>query len=154
MGLTSFGPWQLSLDAEATRLAYSAVPLGSAEDCTCDDCRNWVKVRLKTLPQDILDFFASAGIDPAKELDVTEYEAGSIVDGRKLYIAEYAFIAQLIDGPKVYIPHSDGNGYSVELIPWHDGDYVGVDHWTTFPLPLSFAPEQSLVLTYQTYVYS
>jgi hypothetical protein len=49
--------WKLNIDIEATREVYSNIEHGSAEECGCQKCLNFVASRKKMYPEEVLILF-------------------------------------------------------------------------------------------------
>lgn len=67
----NIGDWVLEIDFEGTKAFYHTYHQ-ITEDCACIFCKNYVAA-VELLPQTVLDFFRSLGIDPTKEGEVSEY---------------------------------------------------------------------------------
>ena len=70
----TLGHWVIEVDVQATASAYASMAQGSAADCGCTDCRNWIEQRDTALSRDFLELIKAIGIDPNKETEVSEYE--------------------------------------------------------------------------------
>lgn len=70
MEVVNIGRWQLRCDAEATRQAFSGVPVGSPEYYGCAECLNFAAVRECAYPPEALAIFGRLGIDPRKESEI------------------------------------------------------------------------------------
>ena len=66
--------WTLTVDREATRNAYAAIPAGGTNECECLYCRNFALARDSGLvyPADVLETLYSLGIDCQKEVEAWE----------------------------------------------------------------------------------
>jgi hypothetical protein len=69
--------WHFCVDVEATREVYQRVKQGSAEDCGCHECQNFVLVRPYIFPEEVQNLFECCGIDLKKEREVL-YDGSSI----------------------------------------------------------------------------
>lgn len=70
MELVNIGRWNLRSGREATRAAYSGVPIGSPESCGCEQCLNFAASRDRAYPSEILAIFKQLGIDSHKESEI------------------------------------------------------------------------------------
>ena len=70
MEVLSIGRWKLKYDVEATREAFSGVPLGSPESCGCAERLNFAAVRHRAYPPEALAIFDRLGIDYRKESEI------------------------------------------------------------------------------------
>ena len=80
MTTVTFRDWTLTVDREATHLTYASVVNGSAEDCECDDCKNYAVSRVAAFPNEIILLLDQLGIDHRKECEVwrmSKDEAGN-----------------------------------------------------------------------------
>lgn len=68
----TFGPYHLLVDVEANRTYYAAHPLPWIT-CDCAGCRNFTRA-VKTLPQEVKDFFDALGLDPEKPGELCYYQ--------------------------------------------------------------------------------
>jgi hypothetical protein len=89
MTTVTFKDWTLTVDREATQLAYSSVINGSAEDCKCDDCKNYVVCRANAFPNEIILLLDQLGIDYRKESEVWRLYEDE--DGNHLYNGFFHF---------------------------------------------------------------
>ena len=67
------GDQLIRFDREATVIAYSEMPQGGADRCTCTGCRNFVLIRDKAYPDVFRDLSDKLGIDPSKEGEAVHY---------------------------------------------------------------------------------
>lgn len=107
----AFDRWRFSVDRQATLEAYSQIDEGSAEQCQCGDCLNWLQYRAASIPRIVRSFFEQVGIDFSKESEVSEFEGGP---DESLYIGEYHFVGNVISGPDPFVPTPNGDGCSIE----------------------------------------
>ena len=70
MEILNIGRWNLRCDRDATRAAYSDVPLGSPESCGCEHCLNFAAARNQAYPSEALAIFEQLGIDAHKEAEI------------------------------------------------------------------------------------
>jgi len=147
-----YNRWQFRANREATVVAYSQLAQGSAADCGCGDCLNWIEYRETIFPAEVLAFFEEVGIDVSKELEVSEYEGGAVESNRNKYLGEYVFVGEVISGPDPYIPFiGGGEGVSIQLEEVAPGFKLGLsanNKWTP-PLPESFAAQRLVILLFE-----
>ena len=77
------GPWTISYDPQATRLAYAGVPLGGPEACGCDTCSNFSAARHYVYTPTVRTLLKRLGIDHRREAEV--YHNGRMQTGTHLY---------------------------------------------------------------------
>jgi hypothetical protein len=89
---------QAVIDRPITIELYRSLRENPEPACDCAYCRNFRALGAGALPGDILQFFASAGIDPSQPAETYEYNESR--PGYHLYGGEYYFIgsAALTDG--------------------------------------------------------
>jgi hypothetical protein len=126
MRRVSFGPWQIDYDSDATAGVYAPLIHGEAAECGCDDCLSWIEQRGSVLPREFVNFLRLLGIDPTKETEVSEYEAGHVQPEVNLYIGEYAFVGDFLSGPDCFDVHADRKGATHQLAPLFEDLEVGV----------------------------
>ncbi|SNS90022.1 hypothetical protein SAMN05446037_102639 [Anaerovirgula multivorans] len=95
-----FGEWIIEFDRVKTEEYYKNI----CEGCTCAYCINY-RENLKSLTNDIEEFFSKLGIDPLKEGEFIEF--GEIEPGIRHYSGFYHFVGNIIDGPKFSSLHWD-----------------------------------------------
>ena len=116
--------WVIDFDRTATVAAYEAVSVGSAEDCGCAECENWMVQRVHAYPSRFSQLLMTLGIDQRKETDVTGWEGGVAYPGSNRYTGEFAFVGQLVSGPEYYVP-ALGGGYNFHHVELEPGFNVG-----------------------------
>ncbi len=92
----SFGRWELEADAEATRKAYASVPMGGAEECPCEPCKNFIAARKRIYPADVLGLFERLGISYDREVEV--YHMARMESGKHFYGGWFHFIGGILSG--------------------------------------------------------
>jgi hypothetical protein len=65
-----FKNWTLIVDEDCTRSTYNSVNNGSAEDCSCVECLNYLQSRDIAFPEEIKSLFGQLGIDYKKESEI------------------------------------------------------------------------------------
>ena len=93
--IIKFNNWLFSIDVEANISAYNNCPQSGADECPCDDCQNYARFRAN-IPDEIIQFFHQAGIDPRKESEV--WRAARNENGQHLYLGWYHFKGKMIEG--------------------------------------------------------
>ena len=92
------GDYVLEVDSERTKSTYIEIEKGGAETCKCVGCKNYVAALPGSLPDEVLQFFYSTGIDPKKNAEV--YEQGEILPGIHSYGGEYYLWGSIVSEPK------------------------------------------------------
>jgi hypothetical protein len=147
----SFLEWRIEADPEVTETAYRARDHGSADGCTCSNCKHWLQIREKALPQQLQDFLRNLGIDPAKEFDLAEYEGGSVVRGRCLFVGTYYCVGILRAGPDS-TRNATPKGFSTLTEQVEPGLKVGLS--SSMPesfVPAPFRPRETLAITFEVH---
>ncbi len=88
-----FGSFVLDVDVEKTREIYKNLPT-LTQGCNCQGCRNYVKA-LPSLPDDVLRFFDSLGVDPAKTPETFVMDASADL---VWYIGWYHICGEILQG--------------------------------------------------------
>jgi hypothetical protein len=107
--------WKFNVDVEATREAYRKIERGSAEECGCQKCLNFVASRKKIYPEEVLILYDRLGVDFRKEVEV--YHDGVSETGLHFYSGWFHFVGHL-ESPssKVLLAeYSDAQVYNLEL---------------------------------------
>lgn len=58
------------IDRDATSAAYTILPSGGADRCSCIYCRNFARQRATVYPPHFRKFLLQSGVDPNKEGEV------------------------------------------------------------------------------------
>jgi hypothetical protein len=107
--------WKLNVDIEATREVYSNIERGSAEECGCQKCLNFVASRKKMYPEEVLILFDRLGVDFRKEVEV--YDDGISETGLHFYSGWFHCVGYL-ESPSSQVmlaEYSDTLVYELEL---------------------------------------
>jgi hypothetical protein len=91
--LATFGEWEFTCDALATREAYALAEAGGSDTCACAYCRNFRLVRDRVYPAAFVAFLGSLGMDPRKDGEV--YHNGEIESGKHHYAGWFHFVGTL-----------------------------------------------------------
>jgi hypothetical protein len=121
MKVVRFRRWTISVDAEATRLAQS--PQGGAQTCGCSFCRNFVTVRERIFPEEVLQLFGELGLDHRRDVEAVHY--GRLPTGLHSYGTWFHLVGRIDDGKDAAVPLVGGNGFTFDLEPVGDGFSLG-----------------------------
>ncbi len=67
-----FRNWTFEVDLDATQESFEMKSKGSADDCSCDYCKNYREQRESIFPEEVKILFQEVGIDFTKENEVSE----------------------------------------------------------------------------------
>ena len=101
-----FRRWNLLSDPVATRHAYASLEIGWPEFCGCVHCKNYIRGRAATYPEEALRLFETLGIDPRREQQVIPYRPRGRADYQ--YGGCFSFVGTLVSGPDFWKIESDG----------------------------------------------
>ena len=90
------GRWELEADRDATREAYANVPMGGAEECPCEPCKNFIAVRERVYPGEVLALFEKLGISFEREVEV--YHMARMESGKHFYGGWFHFVGRILSG--------------------------------------------------------
>lgn len=107
MTTVTFRDWTLTVDRGATQITYASVVTGSAEDCKCDDCKNYVVYRPTAFPDEIILLLHQLGIDYRKESEV--WRMSKDEDGNHLYNGIFHFKGSF-EGKDCFVTDDGSNG--------------------------------------------
>lgn len=147
MEFVNIGRWKLRFDAEATREAFSGVPLGSPESCGCAECLNFAAVRESAYPPEALAIFERLGVDPRKESEIWRTHRDE--SGLHHYGGFFHFVGS-IEGGRDAKRLVNGIG-TFELEP-AGGDFQFGFTSDAALIPESFAGKEVVQLEFQTRV--
>jgi len=114
--LVALGEWLFTTDLHTTQIAYSAIDVGGADGCDCNECRNFVAVRDRMFPPAFVSLLQSLGIDPHKDGEV--YHNARLAPGRHDYGGWYHFVGSL-ERTGDFAPVDLGGGFTVWLCERH-----------------------------------
>lgn len=107
--------WKLQSDPEATRAAFSSVPVGSPESCGCADCLNFIAARAQAYPVEALALLELLGIDSTKESEI--WHTHRDASGLHHYGGFFHFVGAIESGKDSMIMVNDHHGtYDFERI--------------------------------------
>ncbi len=95
--------WRVLYDAAATRAAYARVPVGGADSCSCDPCRNWVLSRARLVPGEMRALLGRLGIPLDRDAEV--YHNARLESGLHSYGGWYHFVGRVLTGEREGSPH-------------------------------------------------
>src|ERR1700753_851679 len=94
-----FGRWSLECDPEATRRSYRDIPKGSAEECSCEPCLNFVAARAQIYGDEIVAIFDDLGIASEREAEI--YHLFRLPSGLHYYGGWFHFVGRILSGSDV-----------------------------------------------------
>lgn len=102
--------WKLLVDNERTKLAYQSV-VSTTESCDCEWCSNFVAVREKSYPSNVLNLFSQLGVDPTKEADLYQ-QARDETKNAVFYRWWFYFIGKVVEGTQAwkFVPENEAKG--------------------------------------------
>ena len=65
--------WVLVCDVEETRCIYAEISEGGADECVCDYCKNYSRLRSRVFPEEMQSLLAQLGVDWRREAEVVHY---------------------------------------------------------------------------------
>jgi hypothetical protein len=104
--------WIFEVDKELTEQTYFKVSSSGADDCHCEDCKNYVANRMDAFPNEIKELFMELGIDFTKEVEIFSLE--NLPDGLHKISGWFHFKGKVLSGKDYKVPFSK-NGYSIDL---------------------------------------
>jgi hypothetical protein len=121
MTIVTFGDWTLTVDYEVTKATYTSVVNGSAEDCKCGDCMNYIAHRDKVFPDEIKLLFDQLGVDYRKESEV--WRMSKHKDGVHIYSGFLHFNGSF-EGKDCFV-RSDGRNGTFSMTDINESFSVG-----------------------------
>ncbi|WP_448103621.1 hypothetical protein [Pedobacter panaciterrae] len=107
MAIVTFRDWTLTVDYEVTKATYASVVNGSAEDCKCNDCMNYIADRERAFPDEIKLLFDQLGVDYRKESEV--WRMYKHKDGMHIYSGIFHFKGSF-EGKDCFVTSDGRNG--------------------------------------------
>ncbi|MCL2053574.1 MAG: hypothetical protein FWG90_03910 [Oscillospiraceae bacterium] len=95
----TFAGWRIEFDREATREAFTKLPVGSG--CDCKTCRNFLKA-VESFPKEVVDFFNELGVDLMKPSET--YGSRGIQDINMQYGGWYHIVGKYLSGEDIWQP--------------------------------------------------
>src|SRR5258708_7664763 len=117
MEVAHIGKWTIQCDPEATRQAFSQVPLGSPESCGCADCLNFAASRDRAYPSEALSILDQLGIDSHKESEIWHTHRDE--SGLHHYGGFFHFVGTIQSGRDVMVKMNGYGTYDFEAIGEH-----------------------------------
>ncbi|MPQ49209.1 hypothetical protein GCQ56_19590 [Marinifilum sp. N1E240] len=104
MKTVKYKEWTFEFDYGRTKEIYDKIELGSPEECSCNDCKNFATNRESIYPDEIKDLFLKLGIDYKKESEI--YHMARLDNGLHHYGGWFHFKGKIIKGKdcKVELP--------------------------------------------------
>jgi len=96
----TFLDWKLLVDDEQTKFAYQSV-VGTTESCDCHWCSNFVAVREKSYPSEVVSLLLQLGIDHTKEADLYQ-QARDETKNAIFYRWWFYFIGEVVGGTQAW----------------------------------------------------
>ena len=118
-----FARWNLTLDAESTRRAFSQIDIGSSESCGCTPCLNFAAQRQSTFPEPVRSFMTSAGIPIDREAEI--YHNCRLESGLHSYGGWFHFVGKLTSGADAFVAIDETTG-TFDLHDFGSGLQVGI----------------------------
>lgn len=109
-----FNEWSLTVDREATLTTYASVANGSAEDCDCLDCKNYLANRDIVFPSIVKSVLNQLGIDYRKESEVWKMYKDQ--DGSHLYNGIFHFKGSF-EGKNCEVSIPGSKGFTFDMTP-------------------------------------
>ena len=107
MEIISFKDWILKVDREATFTTYASVQNGSAGECDCTECKNYLASRDGLFPAEVKLLLCQLGIDYKKEVEVWRMFKGE--NGKHRYSGYFHFKGGF-EGKDCFITNDGKNG--------------------------------------------
>jgi len=111
--LVKYRDWEFEVEILLTQQAYSNIPFGGADRCSCADCKNYVANRETIFPEELTQLFNELGIDYRKEIEIWAIQR--LENGLHQISGWFHFKGKIISGKDFRMPFADGNGYSFDL---------------------------------------
>ena len=137
--VVKFRDWVFLVDQAATQAAYAAIARGGADECTCEDCRNFAQQRPDLYPAEVRELFTNLGIDYNKESEV--YTVDKMSNGFRQYYGWLHFRGKILAGEDCSVPFR-ADGSNMEFAKITDNFSVG---FTDGYAPSIFKDSEGLV---------
>ncbi|WP_339607890.1 hypothetical protein [uncultured Roseivirga sp.] len=103
--------WEIEVNKQLTELEYSKIDKPSAESCGCGNCLNYIQLREKIFPNEVIELFEKLGIDRNKEIEISHM--AKLENGLHYYSGWFHFIGGF-NGMDCSNPLPSG-GFTLEL---------------------------------------
>ena len=125
-----FREWEFEVDYETTRRTYDLVSRSGAEECGCNNCKNYVACRESVFPKEVITFFSDIGVDYRKEVEITDYQ--KVPNGLHHVGGWFHFEGQILSGKDCRVFTDDSKtGWTLDLTSIDEmfsmGFHVGSD---------------------------
>ena len=90
--------WVFEADPLKTKEIYQSITRSGAQNCGCDDCKNYLKQKERAFPDEIKELFEKLEIDFRKEAGVSYLDRRD--DGYYQYHGWFHFIGKIAKGRK------------------------------------------------------
>lgn len=128
--------WVLTCDVEATRRIYSQISEGGANECVCDYCKNYSRLRSRVFPENARVFLARLGVDWRREAEVVHYNIED--SGLHFYGGWFHFIGNIaVKGTQFQVTGNFsldfGEQYAPMFAQFKNKPTVRIDFYTYLP---------------------
>lgn len=131
MTIVKYKKWEFSVDVTTTQGIYNNILKGGAETCKCNDCNNYIAIRDRIFPEDVLKLFSELGIDYLKDSEIWHY--GKSDDNLHIYGGCFHFIGTF-SGQNCFVETNEGS-HNLSLMPVSPSFSIGFSN--------PFSPTQS-----------
>ncbi len=114
--------WEFEVDRELTQQTYESISFSGADNCVCNDCKNYVAYRDKVFLDEIMQLFDDLGIDYKKEVEITSFE--TLPNGLHHIGGWFHFKGRVLTGKDYRVPLPSG-GYTFDLTEITDTFSIG-----------------------------
>jgi hypothetical protein len=152
---TIYGGWTVRAYSEATRRCYERIEESGSDLCGCANCKNFVLVRDRAYPPEVLIVLDSLGVDFRKESEVHYY--GRTTAGLHTYRGWFYVVGSIEDGPESWRTPSksksqrryDRIGHSFQVEVNKKSDY-GFSDWETVLISAGFGDGPCIEIDFYT----
>jgi hypothetical protein len=118
----NYKEWEFEVDTQLTKETYDEVIQSGADNCECNDCKNYIAFREKIFPNGVQQLFEELGIDYRKEVEITTFE--TLPNGLHHIGGWFHFKGKILKGKNYKVPLPSG-GYTFELTPVTEDFSIG-----------------------------
>ena len=129
MVVIKYHDWVIEVDREQNEHLYTQIEITGTQSCGCENCKYFDTISHQVFPANVRELFKTLGVDVNKNCDVIDF--GTEETGH-LFLGEFQFAGNLIDGPDSRVP-SAGGGYTVNLLPLSDLFKIGFTKMVSKP---------------------